>query len=94
MGQEPEKALPFQKKKKRRTSIIPGFQKKGLQIKKYGAESKRMLKRHINKGKIPVQSWATWSLIQIVTKILKEGKEDIDHDEEKANSLNEYKMDT
>ena len=56
-------------------------------MKKYATESKRILKRYINKKKDSHQFWVTWALIWTAIKILKEDKEDINHEEEMDNSL-------
>lgn len=72
--------------------LITGFQKEES-MKKYGAESKRVLKRQKKKkcvwGKIPVQFCVTWALIWTVIKILKEDEED---NKEMTSSLSEYKL--
>lgn len=71
--------------------LITGFQKEES-MKKYGAESKRVLKRQKKKwggGKIPVQFCVTWALIWTVIKILKEDEED---NKEMISSLSEYKL--
>lgn len=45
----------------------------------------------IPRKKYPCSLWVTQALIQTVFKIFKEDKEDINHEDERANYLNEYR---
>lgn len=47
----------------------------------------------MTREKFAAQFWFTQGLTPTVSKIIKEDKDDIHHDEEKANSLGECKLD-
>lgn len=54
---------------------------------------KRILKGHRKGRKDPHSIWFTWALlIQTVIKMLKEDKEDVNHEEEMDSSTNEYTL--
>lgn len=60
-----------------------------------GLSSKEQRKnKYKNSGEdSPIQFWVTWTLIQIIIKMLEEDKEDINHGEGMDNFLNEYELD-
>lgn len=73
--------------------IIPGFQRKGLHMKKHETEFKVILKKNLKRREKDLHSILGYlGINSLRILILKEYKEGINHEEGKCNSMNECKL--